>query len=53
MQSDDAFDSVIAALVARAVSVGEVESIPAEDRGVALREGWIAVPCAGSLALLA
>jgi predicted nuclease with RNAse H fold len=53
VQSDDAFDSVIAALVARAVSVGEVEPIPPEDRGVALREGWIAVPYAGSLSLLA
>ena len=53
MQSDDAFDAVIAALVARAFSVGEVEPIPPEDRGVALREGWIAVPYAGSLSLLA
>jgi predicted nuclease with RNAse H fold len=53
IQSDDAFDAVIAALVARAVSVGEVEPMPQEDRGVALREGWIAVPYAGSLSLLA
>jgi Protein of unknown function (DUF429) len=53
LQSDDAFDSVIAALVARAASVGEVEPIPAEDRDVALREGWIAVPYADSLSLLA
>jgi hypothetical protein len=51
-ESDDAFDAVIAALVARAAAVGAVDPIPDEERASALREGWIAVPSAGSLDLL-
>jgi len=50
--SDDAFDSLIAAFVARAAAVGLVEPVPEEYRPEALREGWIALPCAGSLSLL-
>ena len=50
--SDDAFDAVIAALVARASAVSLVDSIPEEDRPAARREGWIAVPAEGSLAHL-
>ena len=51
--SDDALDALIAALVARAASVALVEPVPKEDHAFALREGWIAVPCTGSLSLLA
>jgi hypothetical protein len=51
--SDDAFDALVCALVARAAAVDQVDQIPAEDRATALREGWIAVPCAGSLGMLA
>lgn len=51
--NDDAFDSLIAGLIARAVALHLVEPIPPEDRGVALREGWIAVPDKGSLGSLA
>ncbi len=47
--SDDAFDALVAALVARAASVGAVEGIPEEDRAAALREGWIALPLEQSL----
>lgn len=51
--SDDAFDAIIAALVARAVVLHLVEPIAPEHHAAALREGWIAVPTAGSLELLA
>ena len=47
-KSDDAFDALIAALIARAASVGMVDPIPEEDRAAALREGWIALPLEGS-----
>jgi hypothetical protein len=47
--SDDAFDSLIAALVARAAELGTVQEIPEADQAAALREGWIAVPRAGTL----
>jgi hypothetical protein len=46
--SDDAFDALIAALVARAAAVGLVEPIPRADREAARREGWIAIPRLGS-----
>ncbi len=46
--SDDVFDAVIAALVARAAMTGLTEPVPGEDRPLAQREGWIAVPCEGS-----
>lgn len=47
--SDDAFDALIAALVARAAALALVDPIPDEDRSAALREGWIEVLLAGSL----
>jgi predicted nuclease with RNAse H fold len=49
---DDAFDAVIAALVARAAAVGLIERVVDADRALAKREGWIAVPFAGTLAEL-
>jgi predicted nuclease with RNAse H fold len=51
--SDDAFDAMIAALVARASATSLVDGIPEEDRVAARREGWIAIPTEGSLSLLA
>ena len=50
--SDDAFDALIAALVARAAQKGLVEPIPPDHQASALREGWIAVPRRNSLAEL-
>jgi hypothetical protein len=52
-QSDDAFDALIAALVARAAAVGLVDPIPDDERDAARREGWIAIPLQDSLDLLA
>lgn len=48
-QSDDAFDALVAALVARAAAVGLVDPVPEQDKAHAEREGWIAVPVTGSL----
>jgi Protein of unknown function (DUF429) len=53
LKSDDAFDALIAALIARAAAVGLVDPIPLECRDAALREGWIAIPTIGSLDRLA
>jgi predicted nuclease with RNAse H fold len=50
--SDDALDALIAALAARAAALGLIEPIPTGDQAAATREGWIAVPTEGSLALL-
>jgi hypothetical protein len=50
--SDDAFDALVAALVARAVSIGRVDPIPDDDRAAARREGWIALPAERSLVQL-
>ena len=52
VESDDAFDSLVAALVARARAVGLVEEVPFEYQHDAAREGWIAVPLVGSLTRL-
>jgi len=49
LSSDDAFDALIAALVARAAALALVEPIPQEDHDAATREGWIAIPVSGSL----
>lgn len=49
IDSDDAFDALVAALVARAAAMELVEPIPGEELASALREGWIAVPIDGSL----
>jgi len=43
-QSHDAFDAVIAGLVAGAVVLGRVEAVPEEDLPVADEEGWIQLP---------
>ncbi|HLI01691.1 MAG TPA: DUF429 domain-containing protein [Acidimicrobiales bacterium] len=53
VESDHALDAVVAALTARAAAVGLVEPIPPPDAGAARREGWIALPTAGSLDRLA
>lgn len=50
--SDDAFDALIAALVARAAQKSLVEPIPRDDQAFALREGWIAIPLKDSLSKL-
>jgi hypothetical protein len=42
--SDDAFDAVVAALAARAHSLGHWHRPPAESLGRARREGWIVLP---------
>ena len=47
--SDDAFDALIAALVARAAATGHCETTPPEDLDAARKEGWIALPEATSL----
>ena len=51
--SDDAFDSLVAALVARAVARGLTDTCPPALQLVASREGWIMLPLDGSLARLA
>lgn len=51
--SDDALDAVVAALVARAAATGRCEPIPPKDVGLAMQEGWIALPKIGSLDSLA
>ena len=48
-QSHDAFDAVIAGLVAGAVVLGRVEAVPPEDRELADEEGWIQLPDADFL----
>jgi predicted nuclease with RNAse H fold len=53
IDSDDAFDALVAALVARAAAMELVEPVPGEDLTSALREGWIAIPTDGSLSRLA
>ena len=51
-KSDDALDAVVAALVARAAATDQIEPIPQKYMATAKREGWIALPRAGSLASL-
>ena len=53
LESDDAFDALIAALVARSVHLNLVEPIPEEDLETASLEGWIALPLRDSLDRLA
>jgi Protein of unknown function (DUF429) len=50
--SDDAFDALIAACVARASGIDAVEPIPEADLDAARREGWIALPREASLGTL-
>jgi len=50
VRSDDAFDALVAALVARAVALGLTEGPETgEQLAAARREGWIHVPSAGCL----
>ncbi len=42
--SDDAFDAVVAALVARAHALALTHPVPSEVHDQACREGWIALP---------
>lgn len=51
--SDDAFDGLICALVARASAKSLCEPIDDDDREAAQHEGWIGLPREGSLRLLA
>jgi hypothetical protein len=51
-RTDHAFDALVCALVARAQQRGLCHPIPAGLREAATREGWIAVPQAGSLEAL-
>jgi predicted nuclease with RNAse H fold len=48
-RNDDAFDAVIATLVARAAAIGLTDGPPEDQREIAKREGWIHLPRAGSL----
>ena len=47
--SDDVLDALIAALIARAQSIGAVEAIPPPLEKRAVSEGWIVVPSADAL----
>jgi predicted nuclease with RNAse H fold len=51
--SDDVLDAVIAGLVARAKAAGLCDPVPDGAREQACREGWIALPRADSLDVLA
>jgi len=53
LESDHAFDALVAALVARAAHLGLVQPLPEEAAEAARREGWIALPLADSLDQLA
>jgi hypothetical protein len=49
VESDDALDAVLCALVARAAGLGLTEPPPPERLGSARAEGWIHLPRRGSL----
>jgi predicted nuclease with RNAse H fold len=51
--SDDAFDALVAALIARAAALGMCDTPPVEQVSITAREGWIALPAADSLDRLA
>lgn len=51
-RSDDAFDALVSALVARAAKLGHATRPAPEEQDRAEREGWIAVPTAPVVALL-
>jgi predicted nuclease with RNAse H fold len=53
LESDHCLDAVICALVARAAGVGLTDVPPPDRLETILREGWIEVPSADSLGLLA
>jgi predicted nuclease with RNAse H fold len=46
-QSDDAFDAVVCALIARAAALGKTSGPNADQQEIAATEGWIAVPSCG------
>jgi predicted nuclease with RNAse H fold len=46
-QSDDAFDAVLCALIARAAALGRTRLPDASQANAAAAEGWIAVPTCG------
>ncbi|WP_460973758.1 DUF429 domain-containing protein [Prescottella soli] len=50
--SDDAFDAVVAAVIARAAALGRTRMPGPADEGVARREGWIHLPDAGLATLV-
>jgi hypothetical protein len=50
--NDDAFDALVASLVARAAALGLTDRPPPEHAERARREGWIHVPQRGTLAQL-
>jgi Protein of unknown function (DUF429) len=50
--NDDAFDALVASLVARAAALGLTDGPPPEHAERARREGWIHVPRPGTLAQL-
>lgn len=50
---DDAFDAVVAAIIARAAAIGQTVQAVGPDREAARTEGWIHVPFEGSLQSLA
>jgi len=49
LESDNAFDALICALIARANDVGLTEPVPLDLSARANTEGWIALPLMGSL----
>jgi predicted nuclease with RNAse H fold len=51
--SDDAFDALVASLVARAAALGLTDGPPRQVRDRAAQEGWIHLPVRGSLPFLA
>lgn len=50
--SDDAFDAVVSAVIARTVERHLCDPIPAASREIALREGWIHLPAVDALSRL-
>lgn len=52
IQSDDALDAVLAALIARAAALGLTEPPPPDDLELARGEGWLHLPRKGSLSAL-
>jgi predicted nuclease with RNAse H fold len=52
-QSDDAFDAVVCALIARAAALGNTRRPGPDQEEVAASEGWIAVPTCGLADLIA
>ncbi len=47
--ADDAFDSVVAALAARAQAIGQTEAVSNDQLLIGRLEGWVAIPLPASL----